>query len=99
MGKYLARHYEGEYLLEFEYKDTVYQKNIIITNERKYTIPVENVRNSFVQKVTVSNEPVIYVPLPFNLLWWKKGGIGWLGMYIIFSLIFSSTLRKVLKIY
>ncbi len=89
----------GEYVLEFEHNDKIYQKEILITNERKYKLPIENVRNSFIKKIEISNKQVIYIPLPFDLLMWKKGGIGWLGTYIIFSLLFSTTLRKLLKIY
>ncbi len=91
---------QGEYLLEFVYdKENIYKKNIIITKERKYTMPVEKARNSFVNKAEVSNKKIIYIPLPFKLLWWDEGGIGWLGTYIIFSLVFSTGLRKSLKIY
>ncbi len=83
---------EGEYVLEFDYEGKLYQKDILITNERRYKPPVEKVKNSFIKKIEIGNEPIIYLPLPF----WK---IGWFGTYIIFSLIFSTGLRKLLKIH
>jgi len=83
---------EGEYVLEFDYDEKLYQKEILITDERRYKPPVENVKNSFIKKIEISNEPIIYLPLPF----WK---IGWFGTYIIFSLAFSTGLRKLLKIH
>ncbi len=91
---------EGEYLLEFIYdKENIYKKNIIISEERKYAPPVEKVRDSFVNRIEVSNKKIIYIPLPFKFLLWNEGGIGWLGAYIMFSLVFSTGLRKALKIY
>lgn len=90
---------EGEYILEFEHKNKTYQKDILISNERRYEQPIEPVRDSFINKIEIGNKPIIYIPLPFDLLMWKQGGIGWLGTYIIFSLVFSTGLRKLLKIH
>ncbi len=83
---------KGEYLLEFEKEGQIYQKNILITDERRYEQPIEKVSNSFLNRIEILNEPVIYLKLGT----WK---IGWFGTYIIFSLLFSTLLRKLLKVY
>jgi uncharacterized membrane protein (DUF106 family) len=41
--------------------------------------------------------PLEKIPIIKNIPW--IGGFGWLGTYIILSLIFSSLLRKMMKIY
>jgi len=82
----------GEYVLEFEHNGESYQKDILITNERRYKPPIENIKDSFIKRIEISNKVIIYL----NLLGWK---IGWFGTYIIFSLIFSTGIRKLLRIY
>jgi uncharacterized membrane protein (DUF106 family) len=83
---------EGDYLLEFEQDGRIYQKAIIITEGRRYSQPVEKIGDSFISKIEINNQPKVYL----NMGSWK---IGWFGTYIIFSLIFSTLLRKLLKIY
>jgi len=97
----------GEYSLSFEHngdaitynKGETYNKKVIISEERKYASPAESLKNSVIKKVEINNKPVIYIPIPFKFLWWSKGGVGFLGTYILLSLLFSTLLRKLLKIY
>jgi len=85
----------GEYLLEFRKDSKSYAKEIMITNERKYSKVEEIIKTDGIKTIKLSNVPV--KPFGrFNLFGWHPG---WLGTYIIFSIVFSSLLRKGMKIY
>jgi len=78
--------------LEFVFGDKTYSKNVIITNEKTYEPPLSQFKDSPVKSVLLGNKSETML----NLFGWK---IGWLGTYIIFALIFSMLLRKVMKVY
>ncbi|MBD3203658.1 DUF106 domain-containing protein [Candidatus Woesearchaeota archaeon] len=84
----------GEYNISFNFNDETASKQILISNERRYYSPEKQIKDSSFEKIVVGNEKV----KPFNGLP-LIGNLGWLGGYIIFSIIFSMTLRRVLKIY
>jgi len=85
---------EGEYLLTYEYGNKLFTHEVIITDGVKYVKPYKPSFFSIfsgekIESVTLidTNDKFIYM----NLFGWK---LGWLGSYIIFSIIFSITLRK-----
>lgn len=84
----------GDYLLEFVKDDISYTKEVIITNEKRYTTPIKPIKDGNVKSITISSKPVKVLNLYFR--GWK---LGWIGTYIVFSLIFSLIIRKKLKIY
>lgn len=81
----------GEHYLEFDYKDRTYSKDVLIDNE-DYITPSTNVKENGFKSIEVSNKPV----KPLRIFGWE---IGWLGTYIIFSIVFSIGLRKLLKLH
>ena len=83
---------EGEYELKFRYAQEEQNKEIIISDENLYSEPVMKIKDSSFKQITVGNTQRKIL----NLFGWK---LGWLGNYIIFSLVFSMALRKVLKVY
>jgi len=91
---------EGDYLLVFEYNGKNYDKELTIAKEQRYA-PVQKLfKKEPVKSITLSNSKLIAINL-FNK---EEGGffagrVGWLGTYIIFSLVSSLGLRKLLKIY
>ena len=58
---------------------------------KRYTLTPDGLKT-----IKINNEPKRVINLPFKLLGY---GGGWLGTYIIFSMIFSMSLRKLLKVY
>jgi len=79
---------EGRYTLRFEYEETTYEKDLLITEERRYEEPELKINDGTALKsIEVGNEPI----KPFF-------GIGWLGSYIIFAMVFSIVLRKLLNV-
>ncbi len=85
---------EGEYLLEYWYGDKSYAKDLLITNNKAYEPPVKGFRRKDIKSISVEHQPVKI--LNIYIKGWK---LGWIGTYIIFSLIFSLLIRKWLKIY
>ncbi len=82
----------GEYSLDYEYKGRHYNMDVLITDEQQYSPQFKKVKDDIVQKIEIGYEKIVVM----NLFGWK---LGWLGTYIIFSLIFSLGLRKILKIH
>ena len=82
----------GEYLLEIKHGDNSFTKDILIQKDNGYKEPIKLFKDSIIKSIEVSHEKIVVI----NLFGWK---LGWLGCYIIFSLIFSLVLRKVMKIY
>ncbi|MBW2966124.1 DUF106 domain-containing protein [Candidatus Woesearchaeota archaeon] len=82
----------GDYILEYQVDDRAYTKELLITDEQAYRKPVKAIKDDKVREIKINNEKTV----PLSIFGWK---IGWLGTYIIFSLIFSITLRKILKLH
>ncbi len=83
---------EGEYTIEYIFSGKSYFKDIIITTKQKYAPVKETIKNSELKMITIDNPPLKVL----NLFGWR---IGWLGSYIIFSIVFSMLLRRWLKIH
>ena len=83
---------EGEYLLEVDFNGQKHQKSVLVTNSDKYIEPIKKIKDSQVKSIQINYRPRKIL----NLFGWK---LGWLGTYIIFSIIFTMSLRKLLKVY
>ena len=91
---------EGSHFLTIKHSEEEKTKKVLITKEYKYEDPVTNFDRSDIKSITINYNELE----PFKEV--KQGGIsifgwepGWLGVYIILSVIFSIIMRKVLKIY
>ncbi len=85
----------GIYTLTFIYDQREFYHDILIVQDKgswEYKNPEKSVKDSNLKTIKVGNEKVIVL----NVFGWK---IGWLGTYIIFSIVFSMGLRKLLKIH
>ena len=102
-AKFLMKGKPGEYTISFKYDEEEYEKDIIITESTEqmiYKNPVQVYRKQYLKRITVSNKKILAfegIPIMQDIPW--IGGFGWLGSYILFSLIFSLGLRKLLKVY
>lgn len=83
---------KGEYLLEYIFNGKKYSKEVLITEENRYTQPIKMIKGDAVKSIEIAHNPKKIL----NLFGWK---IGWLGSYIIFSIIFSMLIRKLVKVY
>ncbi|MFQ5620876.1 MAG: EMC3/TMCO1 family protein [Candidatus Nanoarchaeia archaeon] len=80
----------GEYLLKYEYKDKTYTSPVIITSQQEYA-PFEKIIDSEGFDKVVTNYKKLEI-LPW-LNW------GWLGSYIVFSILGSMIFRKWFDVY
>ncbi|MBW2979975.1 DUF106 domain-containing protein [Candidatus Woesearchaeota archaeon] len=92
---------EGDYVkgnaIQFEFNDQVAYKDVIITTEQRYAKVMEGIKGVYgLKTIKINNESKKIMDLPFSLLGFRGG---WLGVYIIFSMIFSTILRKWMKVY
>ena len=83
---------EGDYSLKYKFLDKEYSKDLMITNERNYAKPEEFFRDGNLKSIKIGNMPLIAL----NIFGCK---IGWLGAYILFSIVFSMGFRKLLKLH
>lgn len=90
--KWVLNGKDGSYILEYDIAGNKYTKDITITREQDYIAPIKIVKDKIVKQIDVDNQKLIV----FNLFGWK---LGWLGSYIILSIIFSMILRKLFKVY
>jgi hypothetical protein len=90
---------EGEFTVQLEHAGNTFEKQVIISSQRQYA-PVEKTYKDNLEKITLSNEkirPFSDVPLLKNIPWLNTWS--WLGAYLLFSIVFSMSWRRVLKIY
>ena len=83
---------EGEHLLEIVYGSEKQQHSVLIVNEYKYSNPIKKTNGS-IKSIQTNHKKRVVLPVGY------KDWFGWLGTYIIFSLIFTMILRKIMKIY
>ncbi|MFO7710783.1 MAG: EMC3/TMCO1 family protein [Candidatus Woesearchaeota archaeon] len=90
---------EGMYALEFSTGGDRVTKSVKITTTKEY-LEVEKEYDGPIKKVTVHNEPIRPMqdlPLLGSVPW--ISGFGWLGTYILFSLIFGISMRRAMKLH
>lgn len=90
--KWVLNGKEGEYLLEYVIDGKKYYKEVLIAEKNRYKEPAKMVNDGIVKSIQIEHKEKKLI----NLFGWK---IGWLGTYIIFSIIFSMLVRKVIKVY
>ena len=83
---------EGEHIMEFVYGNEKQQKSILITTSNKYLETVKKT-NGTIKSIQINYKKLVILPIGY------KDWFGWLGTYIIFSIIFTMILRKVMKVY
>ena len=90
--KWILKGKEGEYLLEYKINEKSYTQELLITEEQNYAKPIKIIKDKTIKQISIDNNKIKI----FNLFGWK---VGWLGSYIILSMIFSMILRKLFKVY
>ena len=80
----------GNYLLEYEFREEKETQELLITEGKGYEKPIKVIKKGGLKQLKINNKKVKPIPgFP----------IGWLGKYIIFSIIFSMSLRKIMKLH
>lgn len=81
---------EGNYTVFISFQNQNFSKNIILSERQIYEPPVENIKDSVLKQIKLSNKPM-RINLGIKL--------HWILAYIIFTMILSPILRKILKVY
>ena len=84
---------EGEYSIEFDYNGEKNQKSVLISNAGRYVEPTKKIKDSNIKLIQINYKKLVVLPVGY------KDWFGWLGTYIIFSIIFTMTMRKLMKVY
>jgi uncharacterized membrane protein (DUF106 family) len=89
---------EGESFITIKTKSDEQTKKVLVTKELKYEEPISTFEKSDFEKIEIGYNKLKPLGPNFKvpIINWKPG---WLGLYIIFSIVFSMALRKGLKIY
>ncbi len=86
---------EGDHQLTVKVGKEEQSKNVLITKELKYEESISFYENSAISSIQINYNKLR--PLGgFSMFGWQPG---WLGIYIILSIIFSIGLRKVFNVY
>jgi len=100
---------KGEYSLLYKFNEYEFSQDLAVTDnvrDRSYAKPVvtkkdiSEMKGSGIKSLKIGNEkirPLQKYPVLKSIPWF--GGFGWLGTYIVLSIISSMLLRKLLKIY
>lgn len=86
---------EGNHFLTIKTKNDEQAKKVLITKDLVYEEPVSKYENSEIKQIQIGNKKLKPAG-KLSLFGWEPG---WLGWYILWSIVFSMGLRKVLKIY
>ncbi|MEM4242659.1 MAG: hypothetical protein QXM31_02040, partial [Candidatus Woesearchaeota archaeon] len=78
--------------LVFNVNGKEYYKEVKITTKREYINPIKSVRDSTVRQIETLHDKTKVIRL-------GSFSLSWIWSYIIFSIIFSSILRKWMKVY
>lgn len=79
---------QGEYFATLASNGQEIDKKIIVTTERRYATTPESYKSDVFKTVTLGNEKL--------RVFWK---LSWIWVYIISAILFSTGLRKVMKVY
>ena len=82
----------GEYFIDYKINDETQNKDILVSQDQEY-LPAQKAVDSAQVKTISIDQPKLIV---LNLLGWK---LGWLGTYILCSLVFSMSLRKIMRLH
>lgn len=86
----------GRYILDYSFGNEKQTRKLLITEEAgQYETTKQLVKNSRIKELRIDNSPL--KPLgDLSIFGWRPG---WLGTYIILSIIFSMSLRKIFKLH
>ena len=87
---------EGESFITVKSGADEQTKKVLVTKELAYEEPLAIYENSNIKKIEIGYNKLKPLGQKFSLFGWQPG---WLGIYIILSIISSMALRKVLNIY
>lgn len=89
---------EGEYLLDLTYGGKTYSQPVVVGETMQGAISEKQVKQDGFQSIKIEYAQLKVIQFPFSLPLFGES-LGWLGTYIIFAIVFSMVLRKLLKVH
>lgn len=90
----------GEYKMTFLYNTEEYDHTVLISDDdkgiSKYSVPQKMIKDSKLKMIENGNMAVKPFGENFSLFGWNPG---WLATYIVISIVLSTLLRKLMKVY
>jgi len=83
---------EGEYSFDIVYNGETQQHSVLITSTNKYISSVKKT-SGMIKSIQINYKKLVVIPIGF------RDWLGWLGVYIWSSIIFTMGLRKIMKVY
>ena len=83
---------DGTYIIDYAFNGKPYTARALVTDSKRYENPIQVFKDGPVQSISVGLKKLIVL----DLFGWQ---LGWLGTYIICSIVFSMGLRKLFKVY
>ncbi|MBI4452648.1 DUF106 domain-containing protein [Candidatus Woesearchaeota archaeon] len=83
---------EGEHIIEVTYGGEKQQHSVLITKGDRYIQPLKQTKGA-IKSLFVEHKKKVLIPIGF------RDWLGWLGTYILSSIAFTMTLRKIMKVY
>ena len=83
---------EGEHIVEIIYNNEKQQTSVLITNNKKYINPLKKT-DGIIKSIAINYNKLVILPIGY------KDWLGWLGTYIWSSIIFTTVLRKLMRVY
>jgi len=83
---------EGEYPFDIGYNGDTQEHSILITSTAKY-LPSVKKTSGLINSIQINYKKLVVIPIGF------RDWLGWLGTYILSSIVFTMSLRKLLKVY
>ncbi|KHO46823.1 MAG: hypothetical protein QS98_C0001G0082 [archaeon GW2011_AR3] len=96
MASWKLKGTKGEHLLQIEVNGKRYDKDVIISDINEYSAPAKPINQDSIKSINIEVRKLRVFGEDFKIINWHPG---WLGVYIITSIIFSMTLRKLLKLH
>lgn len=85
---------KGLYVVDFIYDGDTYSKEVLVSDIQEYTEQTRNFDSNIIKRISIDYDKL--TPLgDISIFGWQPG---WLGVYIIFSIIFNMSLRKLLEV-
>ncbi len=85
---------KGIHVIDFNYNDDSYSKEVLISDKQEYNEKTTKVDSEYIDRIEIDYNKL--KPLgDFSIFGWNPG---WLGVYIIFSIVFNLILRKLLEV-
>ena len=86
---------KGEYVLDFRYNEKSYIQELKISDKQEYIKPIKTINKGNLKQIRTIH-PKLTPFGDFSIFGWNPG---WFATYILFSILFSTILRKFLKVY